>query len=479
MHALVRRMASVAVGLACVTTLTVVTAPAAAAAPDCRAALVTVAGSGQRAGSPEMTRIADVVKADAAKAGTSVVVRAADYPAVAWWRYVQPGMSWNWDGLNRSEVDGVSSVLANVNALRRICSTRPILLAGYSQGADVVIRAVNSMGPIQRRTVSVALLGSPSFLPSLPQDRGTFDAKRRGIRPSLNRATFHLSPDVAPRAIDVCLRADSICNYYWVNAPNLANGTDAHYTYVKAGWADAIGHRLWAMRAGANITLSATLQQGTVSSPPYAFGIVRPNLVGAPSMVASAWQSGVSGIVAQKRTALEDWIAVACGGTEPAPYCGEESDLHITWAGRPVMASRYTSVVLLSTYYASGAGTNQNDADTLTMSMQTGRVLRLADVLNVSAAYWPLVAKMTARGVAPGGQTPQQTTDRCDFLGAEFLEPASLKDYTASRYGITFWFDRYEASYGACSQTSITMTWREVAPFLTAAGKDLRMAAAL
>ena len=77
-------------------------------------------------------------------------------------------------------------------------------------------------------------------------------------------------------------------------------------------------------------------------------------------------------------------------------------------------------------------------------------------------------------GLAGGGQLPSKTTIGCvaDLQG----EP-TLKEFTINADGVTFWFDRYEASDGACSVTSVTIDWATAAPYLTSIGADLRKAA--
>jgi hypothetical protein len=90
------------------------------------------------------------------------------------------------------------------------CAARPVLVAGYSQGAEVVIQAVNRLTAAQQAHVAVALFGNPSYLPNLP---GDFPGGKRvvGVRPSLDRQAFRLPAAVRARTIDVCAPGDGVC----------------------------------------------------------------------------------------------------------------------------------------------------------------------------------------------------------------------------------------------------------------------------
>jgi hypothetical protein len=96
-------------------------------------------------------------------------------------------------------------------ARRGQCAGRAVLLSGYSQGAEVVIRAVGRLTPAERAKASVALFGNPSYQPGQPGDfPGASDAA--GIRPAFTRgAAFTLPADVRSRTIDVCAPGDPVC----------------------------------------------------------------------------------------------------------------------------------------------------------------------------------------------------------------------------------------------------------------------------
>jgi hypothetical protein len=195
-------------------------------APPCPAVFFGVPGSGEGLANPLPGARPPGVTAAAARAygrtvallegklahvaGTRLTHAAAiDYPAIPVTRYI--GAGGLTADLETSERAGVRALLSE---LRRVmtggCARRPILLAGYSQGAEVVVRAVGALDPGERLDVSVALLGNPSYE---PQAVGDFpgNTSAAGIRPTFEHTAFRLPPDVRTRTIDVCAPGDPVC----------------------------------------------------------------------------------------------------------------------------------------------------------------------------------------------------------------------------------------------------------------------------
>ena len=205
------------------------------------------------------TSVARVKNVLLATAGTHAVsARAVDYPAISTEKYL--GVTGLSRALEVSEKKGVAVLRADLRrAYRNGCRNRPVLLAGYSQGAEVVIRTVRGLAPAQRRHVTLALLGNPSFRPRLP---GDFPANSRasGLRPTFEDGQAFLLPaDVRARTIDVCAPGDSICG---VDSTALTaigrllyvlRHTRAHahaYADDEHGLATAAGRFLWTHRTG-------------------------------------------------------------------------------------------------------------------------------------------------------------------------------------------------------------------------------------
>jgi hypothetical protein len=246
--------------------LGVIRLPVAAYGADCTTpALLTAAGSGQgnkvNGFGAEMAYLASQVRRDATNSGSALDVTAIDYPASPW-PYVHRGIAWDWNTLETSELVGVQRMQNAIVLARQGCPRRPILLAGYSQGADVVTRVINSLSVDERSTVSAALLGNPSFLPLVPGDYGNFDPKRRGIRQSLFQKSFRTPADVLPRVFDACLHGDAVCNYNTANALTLGTGKSSHYQYVQSGYAITAAHALWKSRAAPALSLHASPESG-------------------------------------------------------------------------------------------------------------------------------------------------------------------------------------------------------------------------
>lgn len=187
-----------------------------------------VAGSGQGVLNPAPTDVPRGISAADARAYGTTVARLKDdlvdlagrklahtaavrYPAVSWLNYVGP--SGPTGDLDASERSGATRLVAQIRAsFASGCPLRPVLLAGYSQGAEVVIRAVDRLTPLEQRSVTVALLGNPSYE---PRRRGDYPGHTaaQGVRPTLGAGPPVLLPrPVLTRTIDICAPGDPICS---------------------------------------------------------------------------------------------------------------------------------------------------------------------------------------------------------------------------------------------------------------------------
>jgi hypothetical protein len=202
--------------------------------PSCAPAFFGVPGSGQGVNNPAPGRLPPGVSGqDGHRYGTTeallkhelatvadrklAAATAIDYPAFPVDRYL--GVTGLTPDLDHSESRGVSALLAAIRASwRRGCADRPLLLSGYSQGAEVVIRTVDRLSARQRAHVAIALFGNPSHRPGA----GDYppDATGSGIRPTfLNGSAYTVSADVRGRTIDVCAPGDPVCGV----DPSLSN----------------------------------------------------------------------------------------------------------------------------------------------------------------------------------------------------------------------------------------------------------------
>lgn len=195
--------------------------------PTCRPVFFGVAGSGQGVQNPPPEVVpASVSRSDAAGYGTTVgllktelddlagrelaAATAIDYPATSVTKYV--GRSGLLADLALSEQKGVHRLESAIRrSYRGGCDDRPVLVAGYSQGAEVVILAVNALTADQRAHVAVALFGNPSYLPDKLGDYpGRIAAQ--GVRPAVLNVAYQLPASVRTRTIDICAPGDGVCN---------------------------------------------------------------------------------------------------------------------------------------------------------------------------------------------------------------------------------------------------------------------------
>ena len=134
---------------------------------------------------------------------------AVDYPATVAEHWVTlDGLS----GLASSEAVGARHLVAAIRRTYRLgCGARPVLLAGFSQGAEVVAEAVRHLPTRRQRSVTVALLGNPSYEPGLPGDY-PHGATEAGVRPTfLSGSAVILPSGVRKRTIDICAAGDPVC----------------------------------------------------------------------------------------------------------------------------------------------------------------------------------------------------------------------------------------------------------------------------
>ena len=239
---------------------------------SCRPVFFGVPGSGQGIENPPPDVIPHAVgRADADRYGTTVGLLKTDlmaiagdglasatainYPAIPVSQYLS--RSGIVAGLAVSERKGVTVL---VSAIRQSedhgCAARPVLLAGYSQGAEVVTQAVGRLSTAQQAHVAVALFGNPSYLPGVPGDFPGHTLAA-GVRPSLQRQAFRLPADVRSRTIDVCAPGDGVCGVALTRTSSIGKldyvltHIEEHthaYAFEANGYVERAAHFLWAHR---------------------------------------------------------------------------------------------------------------------------------------------------------------------------------------------------------------------------------------
>jgi hypothetical protein len=187
-----------------------------------------VRGSGETAGDHDgFGRTISSMKDRLAAKVPGLSAEALDYPAIPV-DMVHPTYPANyvdsvWDGKNR--------LLDHVGKFISACPTSYVVLAGYSQGAEVVQTAYLEMADSTKKHVaSVDFFGNPLFNPKQPSiNIGNFNPKLAGI--------FFIDEKItskwAPRVSSYCIAGDPVCNFSDTNA---AFGWFWHLRYPDNGW---------------------------------------------------------------------------------------------------------------------------------------------------------------------------------------------------------------------------------------------------
>lgn len=200
-------MIAIVAGLAAAVVLTTVGATPATAADCSRVTIIGVAGSGQTPGLGEQVDdLIDGIEERLDRAGRSVEVIPLEYPAADVARSF--GFVLFNGGYRRSVATGVELLRVAVADLASDCPGTVFVLAGYSQGAQVVKQALGDLDP-GLPIAAIVLLADPTRQP----DQGA--TVRIGRTPS-SRAGI-LGPVAIParfgsRTIDVCAGGDFICS---------------------------------------------------------------------------------------------------------------------------------------------------------------------------------------------------------------------------------------------------------------------------
>ncbi len=135
-----------------------------------------------------------------APAGVDVTVasHALDYPAAR-------GGFGDSDAYRESVIDGARALPVVLDELVAACPAARLLIAGYSQGAQLITLA--DLGGLVAGIDAVLLLANPVFSPGdASTKRGDFDPERGGLFGQVD-----LDAGLAERTIQVCLDADPFC----------------------------------------------------------------------------------------------------------------------------------------------------------------------------------------------------------------------------------------------------------------------------
>jgi hypothetical protein len=162
----------------------------------------------------------------------------------------------------KSVDQGVQVLHDDIASFRNRCRNTPLLLAGYSQGAEVVDDWLLSEVPKYgnnggSNVIGVALLGDPRFNPALPEDKGSYNTRLGGVSPWQFSWWDPLNPFASPPKPfgtrvsgypssdfslleSFCANHDPICNTIRGAAViGCGDSTCAHLHYMNLKWGGA------------------------------------------------------------------------------------------------------------------------------------------------------------------------------------------------------------------------------------------------
>lgn len=213
--------------------VTVLTAPAAAAATTCRAyTVLAVRGTGESG--TLGTRLPTTISAIQSRKGASKVLAVGvSYPA-----------SFNYLA---SMSTGRANLKSQINTYLNNCRSTRLILIGYSQGAHVVGDVAVGLSAAQRsRVAGIGLIGDPMFNPAL----------RGGVTHNGSRGGMWGKRSSWPSGLyvtDVCNNGDKVCASYslvdslatGISGANHQNYTTTKYSPVSGrSGANAVGYNL-------------------------------------------------------------------------------------------------------------------------------------------------------------------------------------------------------------------------------------------
>lgn len=187
--------------------------------------VIGVRGSGEKPNRSPGRTVGDFIdrlrsRADKGKVGSEGL----EYPAVAVidWRLAVFGAGKKRFEYELSVDHGVARLIKEVFERANTCKRQRLVLAGYSQGAEVVRDALPHLTGIAGRIGAVVLFGDPRFDPhSRALRRGTYSERRHGVL-GLPKHDF---PAAFDHVVTYCRDGDLICQ-------GLPNTTEAHKHYV-------------------------------------------------------------------------------------------------------------------------------------------------------------------------------------------------------------------------------------------------------
>jgi hypothetical protein len=175
---------------------------------------------------------------------------ALEYEAVPYYaievNFTSPNY-WNSD-YHDSEYTGIVQLQKQLRTFFAQCKTTYAVIAGYSQGADVVGdvygEVFSTLTNNERKQIgAVIMLGDPRFVYNkklAKMDYGDFDPNHAGVfalgAPNPHGINYKLLDNV----FDICAKGDIVCNFSEASLASCATPLTgcAHTEYILRGWTD-------------------------------------------------------------------------------------------------------------------------------------------------------------------------------------------------------------------------------------------------
>lgn len=173
--------------------------------------------------------------------GVRVASVSVDYPALGVGEAALAFFDVRSPGFGTSIADGASDLVDLMAAIRTACPRAVHVIVGYSQGAEVIRRALATGGLPEGDDLAAIVLISDLRFDAADADhgvnlRGTYDPQRRGVRHSMS--PLPPAPWIAARTFSVCNRLDVGCQFSQRGLPvglfTWRTGRDVHLGYGPA-----------------------------------------------------------------------------------------------------------------------------------------------------------------------------------------------------------------------------------------------------
>lgn len=187
---------------------------------------------------PRAVAVLGALSDDLTARGIRVAPVSVDYPAIAVDEAARNLFDMQAEGFGASVYSGVDALVGLMAGIREACPQAIHVLVGYSQGAEVMRRALSPGGIDDGDDIAaVVLIADPQFDAAFAGSgvnlRGDHSTSRHGVRRS--SSALAPAPGVAPRTFSLCNGGDIVCQFSYRRLPvgifDWRNGRAVHEAY--------------------------------------------------------------------------------------------------------------------------------------------------------------------------------------------------------------------------------------------------------